>query len=635
LLLTFLTLPVWLAVALAQDPSSVPANLITEEDGSRFGRLRYLDGQVTLAGRAGVQGPEVLDVNVPVLAGDQLSTGEGRAEIQLPDGSLLRLDQATEMEIMAIADLSNQWENRTVLRLASGSTYLLVEKVETEDDVFRVDTPSASIFVLTRGIFRVDVSPDGYTTALSSHSGVAEMVSDGASVLVRSGERTDVTGERAPTQPRPFNYFRQDEFDRWNRDRQGAYVKAYEHLPAQEVPEEVRPHLTELAYYGDWIEDPEYGWVWQPYNVDADWSPYLVGRWYGAPAGWTWVSYEPWGWAPYHYGRWHVSVSLGWFWIPGRVYSGGWVHWGQTGAHIGWCAMDYYNHPVTVGGHHGGRRYRYYPHRSWVFVPKDHFYSDKIHKVAVPALRTEEVRDHSVPLDVSRAHKVVPGLRGSVRRTSGGPQPSSEDGQRVSFRTLEGHGRVLTRPSAPRDGRSGRTAPSVRRVGTRQTLDSGDPHQSRPVPGSASPRAGRDPRSDRRATGAQSPPFTRPRTSSPPARKRDGSTTTNPRRPRTSPPTVGRPAEDDRSATRQGTDSKPRVIRVEDRGKVLQQVFKRRGNPARTVTPRTSSPAAPKGTRAKPRQSSRSQPKAKPSSSRKRKQSGRTTSRPRTKPKKD
>ena len=421
LLLTSLTLPVLSVDALAQE--FTPHALVQPEDGSRFGRVRYREGVVVVQGRRGFQPSERLEVNLPILAGDHVISLEGRAEIQLPDGSLIRLDRETAVRTLALSDLANQLEQRNLLRLTAGSMFLHVQKIVSAKSVFRVQTPSATVSLLTQGIYRMDVSPDGRRTVVSSRNGVAEVVSQGVSLLVRSGERTDVFDGRAATEPRPFNAYRRDDFDRWNQSRQGAYVRQYAYLPAREVPVEVRPYVTELAYHGNWVHEPTYGWVWQPPRTREAWSPYLVGRWYRAPAGWTWVSYEPWGWAPYHYGRWQLTGDLGWIWIPGRIYSGAWVSWASTATHLGWSSLDYYNRPApaAVGSA-----------RSWVFVARRQVRDPRVPDVAASPAQTATLLAESVPL-VTRAG---PGTRTEL----------------VSFRTLEGNGQVLTRPT-PASGR--------------------------------------------------------------------------------------------------------------------------------------------------------------------------------------
>lgn len=65
-----------------------------------------------------------------------------------------------------------------------------------------------------------------------------------------------------------------DEFTQWSaaRDqRQQASIARY-----------VSPEMTgiqDLDAYGDWSEMPEYGAVWFPRAVGADWAPYRTGHW--------------------------------------------------------------------------------------------------------------------------------------------------------------------------------------------------------------------------------------------------------------------------------------------------------------------------------------------------------------------
>jgi hypothetical protein len=75
----------------------------------------------------------------------------------------------------------------------------------------------------------------------------------------------------------------------------------------------------DLDDYGRWTYVGQYGTVWIPRGVPADWAPYRYGHWvWIAPWGWTWVDDEPWGFAPFHYGRW-CQIGGGWAWVPGPV----------------------------------------------------------------------------------------------------------------------------------------------------------------------------------------------------------------------------------------------------------------------------------------------------------------------------
>ena len=94
-----------------------------------------------------------------------------------------------------------------------------------------------------------------------------------------------------------------------------------------------------LAPYGSWQEVGDYGYCWQPYDVDPGWQPYSNGRWVYTDVGWTWDSYEPFGWAVYHYGRWANLNGIGWIWVPGNEWGPGWVSWRHSPRYVGWAPL--------------------------------------------------------------------------------------------------------------------------------------------------------------------------------------------------------------------------------------------------------------------------------------------------------
>lgn len=114
-----------------------------------------------------------------------------------------------------------------------------------------------------------------------------------------------------------------------------------------------------LSRWGYWASDPYYGRVWYPSGIGAGWRPYMNGYWGGGPGSPRWMSSEPFGWATYHYGRWGQNAR-GWFWVPGRTYSNGWVSWRDRGPSGGWAPMppigwDRYPGRVNSGGWTYGR----------------------------------------------------------------------------------------------------------------------------------------------------------------------------------------------------------------------------------------------------------------------------------------
>ena len=76
--------------------------------------------------------------------------------------------------------------------------------------------------------------------------------------------------------------------------------------------------MSDLNYYGSYMSVAGYGMVWQPYFLDASWSPFQDGGWVYYPgSGYMWVSSYPWGWMPYRYGNWAFVSGYGWVWQPG------------------------------------------------------------------------------------------------------------------------------------------------------------------------------------------------------------------------------------------------------------------------------------------------------------------------------
>ncbi|MEK7753950.1 MAG: DUF6600 domain-containing protein [Acidobacteriota bacterium] len=126
-----------------------------------------------------------------------------------------------------------------------------------------------------------------------------------------------------------------------------------------------------LSPYGQWFQEPLYGWCWTPYDVSVDWRPYSDGHWEYTDYGWGWASNERWGWAPYHYGRWFFDDSYGWVWVPGTVWAPAWVAWRYGDDYVGWAPL-----PPTAGwdvsvGLTFGDASAIRPHE-WCFVPRTH-----------------------------------------------------------------------------------------------------------------------------------------------------------------------------------------------------------------------------------------------------------------------
>ncbi len=129
-----------------------------------------------------------------------------------------------------------------------------------------------------------------------------------------------------------------------------------------------------LAPYGQWIEDPQYGYVWSP-NEDANFRPYYTnGYWVMTDYGNTWVSDYAWGWACFHYGRWTYDSYYGWLWIPGNYWGPAWVSWRNGDGYFGWA-------PLGPGYEFTDAAVDYScPNDWWVFIPPQYIYSGNYYR---------------------------------------------------------------------------------------------------------------------------------------------------------------------------------------------------------------------------------------------------------------
>lgn len=269
-------------------------------------------------------------INMPLKEGDRIWVPEdGRVELQLRDGSFLRLDEQSALEVLTLERDSFQFY------LTEGRAYINYRGLR--DKVLQMDTPLASVRVFERARFRIDAIREGFTE-ISVYKGsvYAESqegrtrVNEGKTLSIREGAYAEISPLGAP-----------DEWERWNRERDRR-VSA--RRPPQYLPEELHPYAYDFEENGRWVYVREYGYVWTPTVViSVGWAPYRIGRWVWIRGDYVWISYEPWGWVPYHYGRWAFIVNIGWCWVPpprGAVFWGpGFVGWVYTPQYISWVPL--------------------------------------------------------------------------------------------------------------------------------------------------------------------------------------------------------------------------------------------------------------------------------------------------------
>ena len=134
--------------------------------------------------------------------------------------------------------------------------------------------------------------------------------------------------------------------------------------------------LNELNIYGDWIHVEPYGEVWQPFVVNG-WAPFDNGHWDYTNAGWTWVSYEPFGWIVYHYGYWYNDPFYGWVWLPSdNFWSPARVTWIDYDDYVGWA-------PIPPPGIVYGNPWEMNENHHWHVVRHKDFTEDNIRSYTI------------------------------------------------------------------------------------------------------------------------------------------------------------------------------------------------------------------------------------------------------------
>ena len=325
-------------------------------------------------------GFEAGTVNLPIVVGDKLGTRDGRAEIHFGRKNYLRFDKFTQIDFVK---LPQRGDELVSLHLFSGNIYLRVNSLNMEKE-FEIHSPDGSFYVLEEGLYRLEVR-DNKETALFVVEGAIEAAGEQGSEMIRGGEKLIVANGLFSSGPDYIYAADEDSFTEWNRGRDIFHNR---YVRTQYLPADLHDYEAELAYYGRWVYERPYGYVWIPDVYHYSWRPYYHGRWVWYPiCGWTWCSYEPWGWCVSHYGRWHWRTNLGWYWIPSRTWGPAWVHWYHGYDYIGWSPLSYYNRPVViVNNRFYGRHYdRYYPvhSRAFTVLRKDQLSARHVSKVAL------------------------------------------------------------------------------------------------------------------------------------------------------------------------------------------------------------------------------------------------------------
>lgn len=256
--------------------------------------------------------------NMPLPEGTRVQTGnDGRAELQLEDGSIVRVTPNSTVYLEQLS-FGSDGSKDTLLRAIDGLSYFELQP-RTNTNRVAVVYQEQKITPLDSSVFRINgdnlpgelniLSGKLWIEDKQGHSGPAD-----APVRLVFGSYMS-NGQWALG-----GQVTKESWDRWNAERdQALNQEASNQTEATaSVADRDNPAWNDLNTYGNWYDVPGYGNVWTPSGVDANWDPYGYGYWAWYPnSGYLWVSRYNWGYLPYRCGAWNYFNDYGWGWIPG------------------------------------------------------------------------------------------------------------------------------------------------------------------------------------------------------------------------------------------------------------------------------------------------------------------------------
>ena len=306
-------------------------------------RISLVEGEV-LVQLEGSQDWASASSNLPLGPGDRVWVdGVGRAELQLPEGNVVRLGSDTGLDLRTF---SAPGALATQIGLERGMATFYINRLQPSNAVFQLRLPQASLRTYIPSTFRSDLFPDG-SVQVSVYSGEVIVETPGGITEVRGQQSLRLSPDLTP---RVYALAQGDEFDRWNnlRDLQLSRDARTTYLPS-----EIATYAPEFNAYGHWVPVPDYGYAWAP-SVEVGWTPFSQGQWIWWRGEHVWISSEPWGWVSYHYGRWRFYPAVGWVWVPpvatGVIWHPGAVAWVYGPEFVAWV-------PLAPGEIYYGHRY--------------------------------------------------------------------------------------------------------------------------------------------------------------------------------------------------------------------------------------------------------------------------------------
>ena len=291
--------------------AAAPSNEVSKV---RIVRLSEVKGEVQMDRDTG-RGFERATANLPIVEKSRLQTGTGVAEVEFEDNSTLRLAPDSLVEFTQLERLQTGTTASSV-HLVKGMAY--VSLVKTKGNEFNLLFGQQKLQLPPSSHIRLQV--DGAEAKLAVLDGTVRI--DGASGPMDVARKKTVSFNLADqAQPTVAKDFAPVPFDSWDQNAAGYHARTSAFSSSSSSPYVYG--LSDMGYYGSFMNAGGCGSMWRPYFASAAWDPYSNGAWaWYQGAGYSWVSPYPWGWTPYHYGNWSFCPGTGWGWQPGGTWNG-------------------------------------------------------------------------------------------------------------------------------------------------------------------------------------------------------------------------------------------------------------------------------------------------------------------------
>ncbi len=282
------------------------ATLVLADPPGRVARIAEYAGEVQIA--TPYERWQPVYRNHVVTAGDNLWVSEG-GRVELDVGPLqVWLSGGANIYFERFDD------HNLVARLASGIAAVRIRQWEPKD-AMRVATDQGEVSFVQPGLYFITAGNGYNPSVVTTRFGKAELNAAGRVQWVSRGDTFAFDQNGARFDRYAFGGVPSGGFEAWVAARDRRIDRWEARNGGNFNPWMVG--VRDLDDHGYWESSYEYGRVWYPNTVAANWAPYRYGRWsWVQPWGWTWVDDAPWGFAPFHYGRW-VRVGGRWAWCPG------------------------------------------------------------------------------------------------------------------------------------------------------------------------------------------------------------------------------------------------------------------------------------------------------------------------------